>query len=68
VIRRLEIDLPDGLLRLPAGVRARLTELLHRQDRGRPLTDAEREEAEGLVTVAEMLSLLKLRAERMADE
>jgi hypothetical protein len=49
-------------------VQARLTELLDRQDRGQPLTDAEREEAEGLVTLAETLSLIKLRAERMADE
>jgi hypothetical protein len=64
------INYPDDLprLRLPVAVEARLTELLDRQDRGQPLTDAEREEAEGLVTLAETLSLLKLRAERMAHE
>lgn len=67
---RILIDYPDDLprLRLPAGVQARLTELLDRQDRGQPLTDAERAEAEGIVAVAETLSLLKLRAERMANE
>lgn len=67
---RLLIDYPGDLprLRLPAGVQARLIELLDRQDQGQPLTDAERDEAEGLVTLAETLSLLKLRAERAADE
>lgn len=67
---RVLISYPDDLprLHLPAAVQARLTELLDRQDRGQRLTDAEREEAEGLVTLSETLSLLKLRAERMADE
>lgn len=62
----ITLDLPDELaqFRLPAGVQARLTELLDRQDSGTTLSEAEREEAEGLVTLAEMLSLLKLRAER----
>ena len=50
-----------GKFRLPAGVQRRLNELLDRQDAGKPLTAAERREAEGLVEVAEMLSLLKLR-------
>jgi hypothetical protein len=51
-----------GKFRLPAGVQRRLNELLDRQDQGTPLTAAERGEAEGLVELAEMLSLLKLRA------
>ena len=51
-----------GKFRLPAGVQRRLNELLDRQDHGTPLTAAERGEAEGLVELAEMLSLLKLRA------
>jgi hypothetical protein len=70
VSERILIDYPSDLppFRLPAGVQARLTELLDRQDRGQPLTDAERAEAEGLVALAETLSLLKLRAERAADE
>jgi hypothetical protein len=53
-----------GKFRLPAGVQHRLTELLDRQDQGTPLSAAERKEAEGLVDMAEMLSLLKLRASR----
>jgi hypothetical protein len=62
----IPLDLPDDLarFRLPPGVQARLTELLDRQDRGQALTDAERAEAEGLVTLSEVLSLLRLRAER----
>src|SRR5262249_16584431 len=61
-----ELELPDDLarFRLPDGVNARLQELLDRQDRGLVLTPAERREAEGLVTLAELLSLLRLRAER----
>jgi hypothetical protein len=53
-----------GKFRLPVGVQHRLKELLDRQDQGIPLTAAERKEAEGLVEMAEMLSLLKLRASR----
>ena len=62
----VEIDLPDDLprFRLPPGVNARLQELLDRQDRGVRLSKAEREEAEGLVNLAELLSLLRMRAER----
>lgn len=62
----VELELPDDLprFRLPPGVHARLQELLDRQDRGIPLSKAEREEAEGLVNVAELLSLLRMRAER----
>jgi hypothetical protein len=51
-----------GKFRLPAGVQQRLSQLLDRQDQGFPLTAAERLEAEGLVDLSEMLSLLKLRS------
>jgi hypothetical protein len=50
--------------RLPSGVNDRLQELPGRQDRGESLTDSERREAEGLVDLAEFLSLLSLRAQR----
>jgi hypothetical protein len=62
----IELELPDELarFRLPPGVNARLQELLDRQDRGTPLKQAERLEAEGLVAIAEFLTLLRLRAER----
>ena len=61
----LNIDLPDDLarFRLPPAVDARLQALLDRQDSGQPLTPLEREEAEGLVSLAELLTLLRLRAE-----
>ena len=66
----VELEVPDDLARfhLPPGVNARLTELLDRQDRGLSLTDAERLEAEGLVDLAELLTLLRLRAERAANQ
>jgi hypothetical protein len=44
---------------------ARLQALLDCQDSGQPLMIQERDEAEGLVNLAEFLSLLRLRAERM---
>jgi hypothetical protein len=61
-----ELEVPEDLarFRLPDGVNARLQALLDRQDRGQALTPAERREAEGLVSLAELLSLLRLRAER----
>ena len=64
----IKLEVPAELehFRLPAGVNARLQELLDRQDGGERLSAAEREEAEGLVTLAEFLSLLRLRAERAA--
>jgi hypothetical protein len=59
----LEVDLPDDFkrLRLPAAVQNRLQNLLDRQDAGQTLSTAEREEAQGLVDLAEFLSLLRLR-------
>jgi hypothetical protein len=60
----VELELPEdsaGLL-LPEGVERRLQALLDKQDRGDPLTDDERAEAEGLVDLADLLSLLRLRA------
>jgi hypothetical protein len=66
----IEIELPADLekFRLPKGVNRRLQELLNRQDRGDALTDAERQEAEGLVDLAELLSLLSLRARRLSQQ
>lgn len=60
------IEVPGDLaqFKLPPGVNGRLQELLDRQDRGDTLSDSERQEAEGLVDLAELLSLLRLRAER----
>lgn len=63
----IDVDLPADLarFRLPEAVAARLQSLLDRQDSGQPLDASEREEAEGLVDLAEFLTLLRLRAERM---
>ena len=60
----IKLPIPAGLagFKLPSGVQKRLTLLLDRQDSGKALSAAERREAEGLVEVAEFLSLLKLRA------
>jgi hypothetical protein len=63
----LEVDLPDDLarLRLPKAVGDRLQFLLDRQDAGEALSAEERDEAQGLVEMAEFLSLLRLRRQRM---
>jgi hypothetical protein len=65
---RFDVELPEDLERfqLPEAVDDRLQGLLDRQDSGEPLTDAERREAEGLVKMAELLTLLRLRADRVA--
>jgi hypothetical protein len=62
----LALELPDDMARLslPEGVDRRLQALLDKQDRGDPLTDDERAEAEGLVDLADLLTLLRLRASR----
>jgi hypothetical protein len=52
---------------LPPAVGARLQTLLDRQDSARPLTPIERDEAEGLVNLAELLAVLRLRAERTSS-
>jgi hypothetical protein len=66
VTHTIRLELPGDLkrFRLPKGVDARLSELLDRQDSGKTLTRAERAEAEGLVDLADLVSLLKLRAGR----
>jgi hypothetical protein len=63
-----ELEIPDDLagFRLPAALNARLRELLDRQDAGNALSEAERAEAEGLVELAEFLTLLRLRAAHSA--
>jgi hypothetical protein len=47
---------------LPEGVERRLHALLDKQARGEPLTEDEVAEAEGLVDLADLLSLIRLRA------
>jgi len=66
----VEVEMPADLakFKLPKGVNKRLQHLLDRQDRGESLSPAERLEAEGLVNLAEFLSLLHLRAQRIRRE
>ena len=61
-----EVEVPGDLarFRLPDGVQRRLQELLNKQDEGLALTHDERREAEGLVDLADLLTVLHLRAER----
>lgn len=64
---QLEVEMPGDLakFRLPKGVQKRLRNLLDKQDQGSRLTPAEKREAEGLVDLAELLSLLRLRSRRL---
>lgn len=65
---KIEMPFSTNQFKLPKGVNHRLQELLDRQDKGEKLTSAEKKEAQGLVDLAEMLSLLRLRAERVWRE
>lgn len=63
----LEMPLDLEQFKLPKAVDERLQFLLDKQDRGEELLPGERKEAEGLVTLAELLSLLRLRAHRVSQ-
>lgn len=60
----ITIDRDLTRFKLPPALQDRLQTLLDCQDRGEALSEVERREAEGLVEMAEFLSLLRLRAER----
>jgi hypothetical protein len=62
----IEIPVELTYFQLPEAVHARLQLLLDRQDAGETLTPLEKREAEGLVELAEFLSLLHLRSQRIA--
>lgn len=64
------IEIPVELIhfQLPESVQERLQFLLNRQDSGEELTQTERQEAEGLVELAEFLSLLRLRSQRVTQQ
>ena len=65
---QLVIDSELVHFQLPDALQQRLQYLLDRQDEGIPLTEAERAEAEGLVELAEFLSLLQLRSRRLSQQ
>jgi hypothetical protein len=62
----VELDLPSDWseFRLPPALHDRLQELLDRQDQEGKLTARERREAKALASLVDMLSLMRLRAER----
>ena len=64
MVNVVEIPLELTRFQLPVGVQQRLNFLLDRQDVGETLTTAEFSEADGLVELAEFLSLLQLRSHR----
>lgn len=61
----VEIPLELTRFQLPPAVQARLQSLLDRQDEGYTISQAERQEAEGLVELVEFLSLLQFRSTRV---
>jgi len=65
----IDLEIPADLeqFKLPKAVDERLQSLLDKQDRGEDLSPAERVEAEGLVNLADILSLLRLRAQRVSQ-
>lgn len=67
---QLEVEMPGDLsrFRLPKGVQQRLHALLDKQDQGQPLTLAEKREAKGLIDLAELLSLLRIRSRRLSSQ
>ncbi len=68
VLVKLEMPVDLDKFKLPQALDERLQDLLDRQDRGEELLPAERMEAEGLVNLAELLSLLRLRSQRVWRE
>jgi hypothetical protein len=61
----IEIPIELAHFQLPEAVHSRLQFLLDRQDAGEVLTPPERNEAEGLVELAEFLSLLHMRSNKV---
>jgi len=61
----VEIPLELTRFQLSPAVQARLQSLLDLQDEGYTLSQAEKQEAEGLVELVEFLSLLQLRSTRV---
>jgi len=64
-----ELEVPADLarLQLPEGLDRRLHALLDKQDAGTPLSSDEQAEAEGIVDLADLLTLLRLRASPSAS-
>ena len=65
MVEVVEIPLELTKFQLPEAVHARLQFLLDCQDTGNALSQNERQEAQGLIDLAEFLSLLFLRSQRV---
>jgi hypothetical protein len=65
VTLHIDLEMPGDLarFRLPEALDRRLQALLDKQDQGEPLTTDERAEADGLVELSDLLTLLRLRAQ-----
>lgn len=65
----VELNLPGdlGRLHMPPALHARLQDLLDRQDRDGKLPARERREALALTQLADLLTLMKLRARRRPE-
>lgn len=65
----VDLEVPDDIaqLTLPEALDRRLQDLLDKQDRGIPLTEDELAEAQGLVDLADLLTLLRARASRVSS-
>lgn len=65
----VELELPKDWdeFRLPPALHDRLQELLDRQDREGKLSKRERREADALAQLVDILSLMKLRAQRVGS-
>jgi len=64
----IEIPIELAQFQLPQAVQERLQYLLDLQDEGNTLSQVERQEAEGLVELADFLSLLRLRSTRVTKQ
>jgi hypothetical protein len=66
----VELELPTDWRRfkMPRALHRRLQHLLDQQDERGKLAPTERSEAEALAELADMLTLLKLRAERAVQK
>jgi hypothetical protein len=64
----VKLELPSDFSRfhMPPALQARLQGLLDQQDRNGKLSSPERREARALTQLAELLTLMKLRAQRAA--
>jgi hypothetical protein len=68
MLETIEIPIELTHFQLPEAVQDRLQRLLDRQDAGEVLGAEERQEAIGLVELAEFLSLLRLRSQRVTGQ